>query len=266
MAGEKEPSIQTLVTTVEMQGARELLAAMNLQGHNVIIGNQCDKNRVYREGKALIVCEDLRGVGQNRNAILARADAQICVLADDDMRFCDEYEQTVARVFSQNSDADVVIFNFLEKSNGRRTVRKKRRVWLHNYMNYGAARLAFRRRALAYHGILFSTMFGGGARHRCGEDSLFLRACLRAGLRVVAVPEALAALTDARASTWFRGYIDEYLFDKGVFLGIAHPRLAGVMALLLCWKHKEYRKGRSFYATYKRVKKGIAYARSGCRA
>ena len=266
MDGARQISIQTLVTTVELRDAGELLDAMNLQGHPVIIGNLCGENRVYREGEALIVCHDLRGVGQNRNAILSRAVADICVLADDDMRFCTGYEQTVARVFLENPNADVVIFNFLEKSEGRRTVRKSTRVGLHNYMNYGAARFAFRRRTLAYRGILFSTMFGGGACHQCGEDSLFLRACLRAGLHVVAVPEALAALTDARESTWFRGYTDRYLFDKGVFLGIAHPRLAGAMALLLCWKHKEYRKGRSFYASYKCIKKGIASARGGCRA
>jgi glycosyltransferase involved in cell wall biosynthesis len=259
------PTVQTLITTMKLESAPALLDAMNLRGHRAIIGNQCAENRVERFEEALVVSTDLRGVGQNRNNIIERADADICVLADDDMRFCDDYEEIVARVFDENPDADVVIFNFIVESEGRRVVQKKHRVTTKNYMNYGAARFAFRRKSVLYHAISFNTMFGGGTPHQCGEDSLFLRACLRAGLRVIVVPEALATLTEARESTWFEGYTDKYFHDKGVFLGIAHPRLAKPMALLLIAKHKEYREGRSFHECYKRVKAGIAYARARFR-
>ena len=259
-------SIQTLITTMKLQDAQALLASMNLQGHRTIIGNQCSENGVQQLGDTTVVSTSLRGVGQNRNNIIERADADICVLADDDMRFCDEYGQIVSRVFEENPDADVIIFNFIEKSEGRRVVQKKHRVSVKNYMNYGAARFAFRRAPIAYHAISFNTMFGGGTPHHCGEDSLFLNSCLKAGLKVIVVPDALATLTEERESTWFSGYTDKYLYDKGVFLGIAHPRLAKPMALLLVAKHKEYREGRSFYECYKHIEKGIAHARKRFRA
>ena len=260
------PTVQTLITTMNMESAPALLDSMNLQGHRVIIGNQCAENKVEQIGEALVVSTALRGVGQNRNNIIERADADICVLADDDMRFCDDYEAKVQKVFCENPDADVIIFNFIKESEGRRVVQKKQRIGLKNYMNYGAARFAFRRASVMYHAISFNTMFGGGTPHQCGEDSLFLRACLRARLKILVVPEALATLTEERESTWFRGYTEKYFYDKGVFLGIAHPRLAKPMALLLIAKHKEYREGTSFYECYKRIKKGIAYARARFRA
>lgn len=253
--------IQTLITTVNMDDSKKLLESMNVK-HNYIIGNQCSHNSIVRDDNGLVVNTDMRGVGQNRNSIIERSDADICVLADDDMRFCDDYEEIVERVFERNPDSDLIIFNFIEESEGRRVSTKTKKITKKNYMNYGAARFAFRRANLAYHAIFFNKMFGGGTPHQCGEDSLFLNSCLKAGLKVVAVPDALAYLQETRESTWFKGYNEKYFFDKGVFLGIAHPKMGKLMAMLLIAKHKEYRESRSFYECFKLVSAGIKFSKS----
>ncbi|HAZ18610.1 MAG TPA: hypothetical protein DCY75_00365, partial [Clostridiales bacterium] len=47
-------------------------------------------------------------------------------------------------------------------------------------------------------------------------DTLFLHSCLQKGLKIYAVPDSIATLSDERESTWFRGYNEKYYYDKGV--------------------------------------------------
>ena len=256
-------TVDTLITTVGLTDAVSLISKMNVQG-NYIIGNQCDYNSVEKCGHGVVVSTDMRGVGLNRNCIIERSTADICVLADDDMIFCEGYVSIVQSCFEKYADADVIIFNFLKESEGRRVTKKAKKISFLNYMNYGAARIAFRRKSLMYRGIWFNTMFGGGTPHQSGEDSLFINSCFRAGLKVVAVPEALALLSEERESTWFKGYNEKYFFDKGVFLGIAHPSIGKLLAGYLIFRHKEYveQSGLSKKNIYHCITQGIKYGKN----
>ncbi len=245
----------------------KLVEEMNIQSH-FLIGNQCDvdenKKVTFGTYDGEIISRNTRGVGKNRNELLNKATSEICVLADDDMVFKDDYEQIVLKVFEENESADVIIFN-LDSDNdfyAKKTNIKSSKVSIMKYMSYGAARIAFRLQPILYHGITFNTMFGGGTPHKCGEDSLFLRACMRAGLRVVTVPVSIASLRDVHESTWFDGYNDKYFFDKGVFLALAHPRLCKLFARYLVWRHKEYTSdSKKRKDVFKEIVNGIKYVR-----
>lgn len=256
-------TVDTLITTVGLADVDFLISKMKVQG-NYIIGNQCDYNSVEHREQGIVVSTDMRGVGSNRNCIIERSTADICVVADDDMIFCDGYVSIVQSCFEKYADADMIIFNFLKESEGRRVTKKAKKIGFLNYMNYGAARIAFRRKNLMYRGIWFNTMFGGGTPHQSGEDSLFINSCLRAGLKVIAVPEALAQLSEERESTWFKGYNEKYFFDKGVFLGVAHPHIGNLLARYLVFRHKEYvvQSGLSKKNIYYCITQGIKYGKN----
>lgn len=254
--------IEVLVSTMH-QKDMHLVEAMRLRTDTIVI-NQTDVFN-YEEvkadwGRVRFFSFVERGVGLSRNSALMRSDADICVLADDDMVFHDGYEETVRNAFERYPEADVIIFNLNEGSsmNGREN-QIASKVGLLNYMNYGAARVAFRRKAVTYKGISFNLNFGGGTQHQCGEDTLFLRDCLKKGLRMIAVPESLAVLEDNRPSTWFKGYTDKYLFDKGIVLKLAHPLLAELFGLYLTLRHPEYAQGRSRLAVFQWMWKGMRY-------
>lgn len=193
-----------------------------------------------------------------------RSDADICVLADDDMVFCDGYEEKVKKAFSENPQADLIIFNLIEDEESlNRQNATTTKINILNYMNYGAARLAFRRKAVSYNGITFNLNFGGGTTHQCGEDTLFLRDCLKKGLNIIALPEAIAELKDERDSTWFKGYNEKYFFDKGILLALAHPVLAKPFSFYLTLRHNEYTEnGMSKTRVYKEICKGIKFVKS----
>ena len=217
-------TVETLIVTVDRQD-HSFAEQMNIQT-KVLIGNQCSKDAVERfcinGNDAVCYCTSDRGVGINRNLLLDRAEADICVLADDDLRFVDGYPETAVRAFTECPDADVIVFNLIEKEPRRYVNTCIRRIRGHNYSRYGAARIALRRESINAAGIRFSPYFGGGAKYCSGEDSIFLRDCLEKGLKIYAVPYALAEIDQDSDSTWFHGYTEGFFYDKGALYACLH--------------------------------------------
>lgn len=261
--------IETLVVTMGLKKPTELLEKMNIQS-DFIIGNQSDSNGSehiqYKSYEGVVLTREEIGVGLNRNTVLSNARKNICVFADDDMVFRDGYVDTVVFWFGKIKKADILIFNLGDDTelnyHGRRKNRHVTRIHSFNYMNYGAARIVIRRKAVSYHGLFFNTNLGGGTPHQCGEDTLFLKECISHGLRIYAVPDYIASITTTRESTWFHGYTKEYFFDKGVFLSLASPKMAFLLGLCLVIRHREYTSsGLSRYEILNAIKSGIRYIR-----
>ncbi|MBR2876230.1 MAG: glycosyltransferase family 2 protein, partial [Clostridia bacterium] len=133
-------NIEVLVATMH-QTDTDLIKKMNLKTNAVVI-NQTDKVD-YKEIKSdnttvRFFSFNERGVGLSRNSALMRSSADICVLADDDMVFSDHYEETVSRAFSENPQADVIIFNLIEEGASlNRQISSPTKINILNYMNYG---------------------------------------------------------------------------------------------------------------------------------
>lgn len=249
--------IQVLVASMH-QNDHSLLEKMNIQT-DAIVGNQCDRNEVedfeWNGHKIKYLSFAERGVGLNRNNALMRADADVCLFADDDMVYEDGYAETLEKAFEQNPQADVIVFNLIEKNSSRRQISKVSRVGYLNYLRYGTARVAFKLDKVKAHGIYFNQCFGGGTKHAHGEDNLFLNACLKNGLNIVAIPEYLATLTDERPSSWNNGYDDKYIHDQGVLYRTLSRRWWRLLCLQdAIRRHKSYR--RSIWSAYKTMTAG----------
>lgn len=254
--------VEVLVSTMHQKN-RDILERMNIKTDAVII-NQTDFSGYeefnFNENTVKIFSTTERGIAKSRNKALKNATADICILADDDMLFSDNYEETVINVFEKHN-ADVVIFNLIDNENDLiRENDSVKNINIFNYMNYGAARIAFNNNSITNNNISFKEAFNSNPLPACGEDTLFLREALKKGLKIIAVPESLAKLTNTRKSTWFKGYTKEYFFDKGVILALAHPLLSIPFALYLVLKHKEYSEsGFSKLKIFKEIFKGILF-------
>lgn len=251
-------SVQVLVATMN-QTDYSLLNKMNIET-SAIVCNQCDKNEMVdflHEEKCvrwLSFCE--RGVGLNRNNALMRADAEICLFADDDMVYVDGYEDIVTKAFEQIPDADVIVFNLIEKTPTRYVIPKISRVNRLNYLRYGTARVAVKLSSVKINGIYFNQCFGGGTEHCHGEDNLFLTACLDKGLRIYAYPAFIATLTEERASTWNTGVDEKYLKDQGVLYRQISRRHWKLLCLQDAIRHSR-RYGISWLTAYKMMTRAI---------
>ena len=251
--------IQVLVATMH-QKDHSLLEKMNIQT-DAIVGNQCDRNEVedfeWNGHKIKYLSFAERGVGLNRNNALMRAEADVCLFADDDMIYVDGYDKIIEKAFADNPKADVIVFNLIEKNSQRKQIGKVSKVGYLNYLRYGTARVAFKLAPVKAQGIYFNQCFGGGTEHAHGEDNLFLTACLNKKLKIYAVPENIAELVDERPSSWNNGYDEKYLKDQGVLYRTISRR----WWRLLCFqdalrRHSSY--GMSTWKAYSLMRKGVS--------
>lgn len=210
-------NIEVLVSS--MNSDDSILNRMRIDSDAVII-NQTDYNKIEylnKNGKTIkFMSNDNRGVGRSRNLALMNSKADICLIADEDMIYVDNYEEVARKEFEKHPDADLIAFT-VESLNPERPCYKEtndHKVNKLNFMKHGACGLAVKRASILKNNIMFSLMFGGGAKYGSGEDSLFLSECLDKGLVMYSVSAKIADVTQ-EDSTWFKGYTDKYYFDKG---------------------------------------------------
>lgn len=233
-------SVEVLLATMNQEDML-FLKKMNIQS-DIIIGNQCNRNEVtilHEKFHIQMYSFKEKGVGLNRNNILMRAKADYCLIADDDMTYVDGYVDLVERAFKMHSDADVIIFNVYGEQQRKCTNTKSYRVNTLNFMRFGAVRIAVKRKSIHLNGIFFNLTFGGGTEHSNGEDTLFLWECLRHKLKIYAVPEYIATLNENSVSTWFRGYNDKYLKDKGILYKVMFRKMSRIICLIDAIKYRK---------------------------
>lgn len=224
--------VQVLVAAM-YQEDNSLLQKMNINS-DVIVGNQCDRNSIeefdYNGYKAIYLNFTERGVGLNRNNTLIRATGDICLFADEDMIYVDNYVKIIKTAFDEHPTADALIFNIdtVGGDHHRRKNSKITRIRTFNSLNYGAPRIAVKRDSIQKNRICFSQLFGGGTLYSSGEDSLIIRDMLKNGLKIYAIPETIATV-DQGTSTWFSGYHEKFFFDKGALMRAMFPKMYVLM-------------------------------------
>lgn len=258
--------VQVLVAAVN-QNLSELIEKMNLST-DAIIMNQSDyfayeeithKNCVI---KGYTFSE--RGVGLSRNTALMRADLDICLFSDEDIRYLDNYEDDIVKEFENNPLADMIVFN-VEREEDRRTyhITDRKRVRSYNCGRYGAVSFAVKRERLIELNITFSLLFGGGAKYSAGEDSLFLKECIDKGLKVFTAP-VIIGREEEKPSTWFEGYTEKFFYDRGVLYHYLYGTMAPVLALRFLLKHKKKMCNEiTFPTAFQLMKQGIQRVNKG---
>ena len=239
---ENQLSVELLIATMN-QTDDSVLARMHVQSDAVVINQgspfQWLEFRKDAHSIRFLSCEEL-GIGLSRNTALMRARGDICLFADDDLVYRDGYAEKIGRAFRDLPDADVLVFNIqsMDAKKRRYLIQKPMRIHWYNFERYGAARIAARRTSIFQHHISFSLLFGGGAQYPCGEDTLFLRDCLKAGLKIYAVPVTLADVDDS-SSSWFSGYDEKFLVGRGALYRAMYPRLALFWSFVYLLRHKK---------------------------
>ena len=223
--------LQVLVATMHQKDL-SLVEKMNIDC-DAVIANQADRNEILVTEKVKMITTNTRGVGLNRNIALLAADAEFLLFADDDMVYYDGLAKSVVQAFRESPKADVLIFGADLTREGQITERRylnSRRLRVWNAMRYGTYVIAVRRKRMLQHNITFNQNFGGGCPFSAGEDSLFLKACFDAGLKVYGHPYVLGTCAKD-VSSWFVGHSEKYFYDKGVLLRYLFPKCPRLMSL-----------------------------------
>lgn len=213
---DKNNHIQVLISTMNQSSYRTLLKLMHLDVTDVVIINQLTKNlKVIDKNKSFHSYKE-QGLSRSRNRAIDASNADICILADDDMFYSPDYKRTVRKAYDKYPDADIIAF-YVDSEDAAiyKKPLREGRINLLTSMKLRSVQLTFKRKSIAENDIRFREEFGAGAEYYMGEENIFLADCIRAGMKVYSVPIKVATLKKSD-STWFRGFDKRYFEIKGL--------------------------------------------------
>ncbi|MBO4679949.1 MAG: glycosyltransferase family 2 protein [Lachnospiraceae bacterium] len=263
--------LELLISAVNAE-PDNLITKMRVASDAVLI-NQCGREdsaeMQLQDGLVRVLSFAEKGVGKSRNRAIDAAKGDILLFADDDIVYDEAYAGKVIEEFAAHPEADALFFN-VEVCAERRTYFNTdyKRVHIWNGGRYPAYSIAVRKEALINSGVRFSELFGGGAKYSCGEDSLFIRDCLKAGLKMYRTTVCIGREEQRPGgeSTWFKGYDEKYFFDRGVLYAYLYGALAAPMGLRYVYtKRTVMCRDIPWQKAYKILKKGIKEGRDGKR-
>ena len=203
-----------------------------------------------------------RGLSRNRNNALSNAKADICLIADDDVRYKPEYIDIVRSTFADNPDVDMALFQYASE---------------HEYKSYpdysfnlknmpkgyyvSSIEIAFRRKAVVGR-IRFNELFGlGSPVLRAGEDGVFMLDAMKAGLNVVFFPKVVVVHDDP--STGVINIADKgVLMAKGAYIWLAYSGASAQLRYVInAWRAHKREPKVSFFTALRHIKNGAAYIR-----
>ncbi len=139
----------------------------------------------------LISYTDSSGIAANRNNSIKAATGEIVWLLDDDVRFEQADLSRILECYTSQPDIDVACFQ-IRTPEGRPYRRYKDQAFrmksLNDIRDVSSIEITFRLASVRAKGLAFDERFGLGREWPCGEEFLFLAACLKAGLQMYYFP------------------------------------------------------------------------------
>lgn len=170
-----------------------------------------------------ILSTPTKGLSVNRNIALSHATAPLLLISDDDIDYTEDGLLAVIDAFRRHPDMDIVTFKYVSSSHSK------------FYPSAGCPldspekgyfvtsfEIAFRREAIQGH-IWFNENFGIGACFPSGEEDIFLRDCLDAGLHGLFQPVTIAR-HDGKTTSERNLMLPSRPQTKGAVFLRLHPR------------------------------------------
>ena len=209
--------LEVLISTMH-QTDFSLAENMNITSDALII-NQCDKDDYHekkiKNGCIRMISVNDRGLSKSRNLAIDNSDSDICVIADDDLKYHSGYKDLIINSYKKYPDADIITFDVPSTNQMRPTASlKEGKVDFLHSMKIASYQITFKRTSIVDNNISFNELFGAGSKYTCGEENIFLSKALKKGLKIYFVNQNIA-IVDHNESTWFNGFNDKYFITKG---------------------------------------------------
>ena len=223
-----------------MHQSDDSLARASQITSDVVVINQCDREdyAVYptEDGLARIFSTTQRGLTKSRNMAIAKSDADVCLLCDDDEVFQPDYREKILNAYEMLPQADVIIFKMVNRQPSFPD--KVMRLRFPQTMKVSSWQISFRKASLTAKGVAFDELLGAGTGNGAEEELKFLWDCQKAGLQIYYVPATIACVAQTE-STWFGGFTEQFFENRGAttryIMGLP---LASVYALYYCLRKR----------------------------
>lgn len=211
--------LEILLSTMN-RNDMSFLDNMNISS-DITVVNQADhisiQETIINNNKLTIITNTERGLSNSRNGLLELATQNICIIADDDVEYINGYQEIILNAHKDYPDIDIIVFKMLQPENSNRKKKypsKNKRIGFLRSMRITSPEITFKRERIIESGVNFNNLFGAGAYYGSGEENIFLKDCLKKGLKILFIPKTILQLKESE-STWFSGYNEEYLYNRG---------------------------------------------------
>jgi len=234
--------IEVLLSTMNKKNIEELNLKERNITENILILNQIDNNKRYESKKIRMLNFRETGLSKSRNRALENASGDICLIADDDIKYKKGIFTKIRKIFEANPNIDIITFKCKKKDSKYKNIS-----FIHNYYTINSVssiEIAFRRKNILKKEIKFDELFGLGAKFISGEENIFLKDCLDKGLKIKFIPLIIAVHPDKSSGyKWSEGLA----ISKGALLYRLYGKLCYIYNLAFCIKkYHEYKNKLSF--------------------
>ncbi len=187
------------------------------------------------------VCQiDSRGLSVNRNNAIRQSAADVCLVADDDLRYTPDMLQAVIDTFENNPDVDVATFRYAGSEKWYAVHEFDLDKPVKGYYP-SSVEIAFRRDRVSGKVEFNEAMGLGTPLLHSGEEAVFLHQALCRGLKCRYFPVIVAH--HEGVSTGFGKLSESVLMGQGACFSVIYP-VSGVLRLpLFAWR--AYRRGQT---------------------
>lgn len=221
---------------------------------DVVVVNQCDTNDtkefdfINRKGEkchAKFISTTERGLSRSRNMAIANAaDADVCLICDDDEELEYGYENLILEGYVRNNDADFIAFRIDWDERGHTYPMRRKKLGLVNLLRTSSQQISFKKSAAIDNQLQFDPKMGSGTGNGGNEEIKFLMDARRAGLKLYYEPALIAKIQKGGDSKWFNGFDRSYLVN----LSWSNRRalgnvLGGIYMISYCFTHTSLYKG-----------------------
>lgn len=239
-----------------------------VQDHHVhcstLVINQTQGELVQSQNEKLsIISYHEKGLSKSRNRGLQNTNAEIALIADDDIEYVDDLENVIVNAFDEYKDYDIIAF-YVETDEHLPAGEAKEIHFMHS-LSLMSVQIAYRVQSIKKHHIVFDERFGtGSGKYTSGEENIFLSDCLKNGLKILYVPRKIAYLLPEGESSWFHGFDEQFFLSKGALFYRLSPRLSYLLNIsFVILKYPMYKKQLGIYKAYKAMKIGRKQMKDG---
>lgn len=245
--------IQILLSTMNLKSKEENIKLLNKMNVNIdtLTINQITKNGIEEEfdlkSKNKLISVKEQGLSKSRNMAIKNADADICVIADDDVVYKDNFEEIICKEYEKNDKYDIICFFVESKGEEKRKIKKMFTSKVHRLqtMRICSVQITFKREKILQKNMKFDENFGAGTYVDRGEETIFLWKCIENGLKVKYVNKKIAEVNMDK-SLWFKGFTEDYFVKQGkVFYELSNKFYKLLILQFAIRKYHLYRKNLS---------------------
>ena len=237
-----EQRLGVLIATIDEKIDRVVRSSLpQLSKCDVVISHQITDDSAYAPGSftgahVSYVPVHSKGLAKNRNNSLTHAHSGINLFTDDDVEYIPDFEARILEAYTTHAGADIITFR-VERGHSTDTSGKDH--FTHDKWTIRAVPsigITFKGDAIKQSGVTFDERFGIGATYISGEENIFLKDCLDAGLTLVHVDVPVVRHTHlSSAWTWDKAQVRSKV---AVMWRMYGPLAAGIAPLRFVFTKK----------------------------